>query len=88
MDIPSYIPMKVVDEDGNLTSEWSNLFNQLISQLQLNLGNEGYVLPELTTAQIAELTDIDKSKGAMVYDTDLNEFKVNISGVWKVVTVT
>ena len=88
MDIPSYIPMKVVDEQGMLTPEWANLFNQLISQLQLNLGNEGYVLPELTTAQIADLTNIDKSKGAMVYDSVLNEFKVNINGTWKVVTVT
>jgi len=71
-----------------LSPEWANLFNQLISQLQLNLGNEGYILPKLTTAQIADLTDANKSTGAMVYDSTLNEFKVNINGDWKVVTVT
>lgn len=88
MDIPSYIPMKVIDEEGNFTPEWANLMNQLISQLQLNLGGEGYVLPQLQTAQINELVDANKSTGAMVYDSNTNQFKVNISGAWKVVTVT
>jgi hypothetical protein len=84
MDIPSYIPMRVIDDNGYLTPEWSNLFNQLISQLQLNLGNEGFVLPQLTTTQISELTDTAKSKGALVYDSVTNQVKANLNGTWTV----
>ena len=84
MDIPSFIPMKVVDDKGYLTPEWMNLINQLISQLQLNLGNEGYVLPQLTTTQINDLTDTSKSKGALVYDSVTNQVKANLNGTWTV----
>ncbi len=84
MDIPSYIPMKVVDENGYFTPEWQNLINQLITQLQLNLGNEGYVLPQLSTTQISELTDVNKSKGALVYDNVTNQVKANLNGTWTV----
>jgi hypothetical protein len=87
MIIPSYVNAKFVDENGYLTPEWQSAMSQLITELQLNLNNEGYVLPELATTDIAKLTDVAKSKGAMVYDSTTNEFKVNINGVWRVVTV-
>lgn len=87
MKIPNFANDRFVQENGNMTTVWANIINQLITELQLNLSNEGYVLPQLTTTQISELTDADKSKGAMVYDSTTNEFKVNINGTWKVVTV-
>jgi len=58
MDIPSYIPMRVVDENGYFTPEWSNLFNQIITQLQINYGNEGLKPPNLTTTEINQLVTI------------------------------
>ena len=88
MNIPNFATEKLTDEKGNMTTVWGNILSQIIQQLQINLSNEGYVLPQLTTAEINDLTNAAKSTGAMVYDTTLNEFKVNINGTWKVVTVT
>lgn len=88
MQIPNLPVGKVVDENGEMTSDWINFMSQLITELQLNLNNEGYRLPSQTTANINDLLDVNKSTGAMVYDRDTNEFKVNIAGVWRVVTVT
>ena len=87
MKIPNFANDRFVDANGSMTTVWANIINQLITELQLNLSNEGYVLPQLTTTQINDLTDVNKSKGAMVYDETTNEFKVNINGTWKVVTV-
>lgn len=87
MKIPNFANDKFVNENGIMTTTWANIINQLITELQINLSNEGYVLPGLTTTQINDLTDVNKSKGAMVYDETTNEFKVNINGTWKVVQV-
>lgn len=87
MNLPNFINTKLVDENGYLTPEWSNILTQLITELQLNLSNEGYRLPQLKTAQITQLTAPDKSLGNMVYDLTTNEMKVNINGVWKIVQV-
>lgn len=88
MQIPNLPIGPVTNENGEMTSDWINFMSQLITELQLNLNNEGYRLPPQTTANINDLVDADKSTGAMVYDSDTNEFKVNIAGVWRVVTVT
>lgn len=86
MNIPSFVNTRIVDENGILTPEWANIFNQIITELQLNLSNEGYVLPQLATTDIAKLTGT-QSIGSMVYDSTTPAMKVNINGVWKTVTV-
>lgn len=88
MIIPNTVNGKLVDDDGNITPEWELFFSQLINVLQTNLSNEGYVLPMQSTTDIAKLSDVTKSKGALIYDLTLDKFKVNINGTWKVVTVT
>lgn len=87
MNVPNFVNGQFVDENGMLTPEWNNVLNQLLTQAQLNLGPEGYVVPQLTTVQIAQLTK-PQSIGAMVYDSTALALKVNINGVWKTVTVT
>ena len=86
MIIPNFANDKLTDKEGTMTAVWANIISQIIQQLQINLSNEGYVLPQLTTTQINGLTGV-QSIGAMVYDSTLDEFKVNINGTWKVVTV-
>lgn len=87
MNIPNMPNENVSDADGNISSEWVNFFSQLITELQLNLNNEGYKLPIQETNTINQLVDPSKSLGAMIYDSDTDEFKVNIAGVWRVVSV-
>jgi hypothetical protein len=88
MNIPTFTNSKVVDENGYFTPEWSNLMNTLISQVQLNLGNEGYVVPQQPATNIAELTDASKSTGAIVYNSTDNTMMGNIDGTWKTFTLT
>jgi len=99
MDIPSYIPMKIVDEKGFLTAEWANIFNQIISQLQINFGNEGLKPPGLTTDQINELVLIaaegaaqaEVSNSNIFFDTTTNNstsMKTIINGTLYTFTLT
>lgn len=88
MNIPNVPNMPITDSNGNMNAEWVNFMSQLITELQINLSGEGYKLPSQTTANINDLTDVSKSTGAMIYDRDTDEFKVNIAGSWKVVTVS
>jgi hypothetical protein len=86
MNIPNFLTDKIVDENGELTTPWSRTISQLFIELEHNLSNEGYVLPQQPTDNINQLTE-PQSVGAMIYDSTTNEFKVNIAGTWKVVQV-
>lgn len=94
MNIPNYVNAPIADKDGNLTTEWANLLQQLLTELQLNAGQEGLKASPLSTAQIADLILIANtppvadnnpvSNGSMVFDTTLNNadaYKVIINGV-------
>jgi hypothetical protein len=95
MNIPNYDYSPITERDGNLSPIWSLIIQQLLSVLQTNLSDTGYILPQLTTTQIAALQasfalapNPSLYYGDMVYDSTLNEVKVNIAGTFKVVTVT
>ena len=92
MDIPNYVNAPIADKDGNLTEEWSNVLQQLLSELRLNAGQEGLKASPLSTASIAELIAIAAmspenaavSNGSMLFDTTLNNVnspRIIINGV-------
>lgn len=98
--IPNYVQDNFIDEQDYLTPSWSNWFQQSITYFQNNLSQEGFVVPNLTTQQISDITandnlrkdasgaDAPRYRGALYYDTNTNQLKVNIAGTIKVVTVT
>jgi len=88
MIIPNFVDEKIVDKNGNLSDSWKQIFSQLITQLQKNLSNEGHVVPSQGTTNIATIfADPDKS-GALLYDKDTHQLKVNVNGSVKTITVT
>lgn len=87
MTITSVIHDKLVDENNFMSSAWFNMFTQWQLFLQNQLADSGYVLPQLTNAEIA-LLDLTKNIGAILYNTDTNTFMVNINGTLKTVTVS
>lgn len=94
MNIPNYENLQFVDKGGYLTDQWSLLLQQLISELQSNLSNEGYQVPQQPTATINTLqTQFNAAPepsayfGNLLYDSDTNELKVNINGTFRVVQV-
>lgn len=92
--IPTYVQEKIVDEEGNISAAWSYWFQQVITYLQNNFSQEGFVVPNLPTATINQITTNDNASaspkyvGGLYYDTTTNQLKVNINGTIKIVTVT
>lgn len=82
MNTPSLGDIKASNPDGSMHNELRVLLGQIITQLQQNLSNEGYKLPQLSTAQITQL-NTDKSKTALVYNHETDEAFVNINGTFK-----
>lgn len=72
------IPIYMQGQDDNLYQD------ELNQALQGALSDNGWGLPNQTTANIAEIAP-SKPKGVMWYDTDTNEFKVTINGVIHIV---
>ena len=89
MNIPNFLNTPPINpETGDWTPEWSNLMQQLFTQLQSNLGPEGFVISQQSTANIAALTDASKSTAAIIYDSTVPAFKGNVGGTWKTFTLT
>lgn len=45
MNIPNYVDMRVIGEDGHFTPEWKIIMEQLLITLNQNAGPEGLVAP-------------------------------------------
>jgi len=86
MITPNLPTGKWVDEKGHPTATVIGIFSQMFSEMQNNLSNEGYKVPQQSTATVSAL-NTTKSIGALLYDSDTNELKVNINGTFRVVQV-
>lgn len=82
MKIPNFIDTQVIDKDGRLTPTWKQILSQLFTELQLNLSDEGIIMPQQTTANISQL-NISKYIGGLVYNIDTDKAMANIAGTYK-----
>jgi hypothetical protein len=94
MNIPNYFTSRFVDDKGYMTPEYQNFFQQLITQMQLNLSNEGFQLPQQSTTNINHIlsgfnssTNPSAYYGDVLYDSTTDEAKINIAGTFKVIQV-
>ena len=87
MMIPSLPTGPIVNEEGYLAPDWLQWANQLTTLLQVNYSDEGLVLPQQTSSNIAKLTG-SQSVGAMLYNETAGSAMVNIAGTWKTITVS
>lgn len=89
MNVPNLPIDEFLDKDGKMSDIWRMFFFQLIQAMQQTVSNEGFQIPQLTSAEIAQLVDPDKTpNGTMVYDTDTDDFKGMKGGVFKTFTLT
>lgn len=88
MNIPNYLTDKLVDETGELTTPWARTLSQLFIELEQNLSDEGYKLPQQPTDNIDLLTAQPQTEGTMIWDSTTKQMKVNDGSGWKVVTLT
>jgi hypothetical protein len=90
MNIPNFENVQFVDRNGYLTEKWALIMQQLITALQTNLSNEGYIVPSQTAANITQIqTNVAASSnpaaynGDLLYDSTNNKLKVNLNGAFK-----
>lgn len=87
MNIPNFIEAQVVDEDGKFTDVWRNLMIQLLKQMQVNLSDEGLVIPSQSTAHITTI-QTGAPNGALLYDSSTDLAKVKIAGTFRTITTS
>ncbi len=68
---------RVIDDNGELVSEWKLFFDQLLLALQNTLTREGFVFPQQTDSNIALLTGV-QSLANILYDSTNNVFMGNV----------
>lgn len=84
MNVPNYPQSKIVNSDGSITDDWKLFFDQLITQSQSNLSNEGFVPPSQPTTNISQI-EPGAQNGTLLYDDTTHELKTNINGTFKVI---
>lgn len=87
MKIPTFMHTRIVDDNGIMTPMWKMLFIQLFDQMQLNLSDEGFVVPSLDHVDIVKLEkpfELGGSvDGTLIYDRTNNLLKVKQNGDFK-----
>jgi hypothetical protein len=85
MKVPTLVRQRFVNKEGYLTESAQLYLDELNTQMQNNLSNEGLVTPSLRTPQINTIADNSnpntKPDGTLWFDTVTNHLKVKIDGV-------
>ena len=68
---------QVVDQaTGKITDAWALFFQNMVTAMQFIFTPEGFAMPQVAEANIANLTDPAKSLGDIIYFYD------TVSGAW------
>lgn len=67
---------------------WHNFFDQLLTQLQQNVSQEGFNLPEQTTSNIALLQTGSPDSRTMIYNNTTHKYMVQENGTFKTITTS
>lgn len=77
MNIPN-IPLEdLLNKDAKLQPSWRVWFNQIINQLQTNVSDEGYQLPQQSENNISQL-NIQKGVGGLLFSAEQQLQKLNV----------
>lgn len=85
MNIPKFVQDKVIGADGRLTPSWHQLFSQLLNEMNTNVSNNGFVVPSRTNDDINAMA-VNVPNGTILYDSDTNELKAKVNGVFVVIS--
>lgn len=82
MKIPSVPTVKIIDSDGNLNSVWVSFFQNLVTQMILNLSDSGYVVPFVPNDFVLQLNNTDNI-GKILYNTTTSRMMINNAGTFE-----
>lgn len=88
MNIPTFINVQFTDKDGKLTPAMQYYNDQLNQALLNGVGQNGFTISQLSTADITVLaSDDDIPLGTTFFDTDAAKLKVKTAaGVVETIT--
>jgi len=87
MKIPLIGNVKLVDKDGYATDEMKAWISELQTSMGQSLSDEGLAVPSQSTDNINYINS--KTGFNMIwYDKDTSDYKVNVNGVVKKITVS
>jgi hypothetical protein len=86
MKIPEVPLDKIVNVDGTLNETWLSFFQNLITQLSINVNDEGYKFPELTEDEILQL-NTPSNANKIVYNITTNKMMLNNAGTFENILV-
>lgn len=69
MQVPFLSDTKAVDEDGHFVDEFFSLMTQLLQNMRQSIGNEGFLVPSQTLANMLIIQD-GALEGTMLFVTD------------------
>jgi hypothetical protein len=78
----------ICDKEGRLTDEWYKFFSNLVSQMQANLSDEGYIIPNQINDNILRLNSSGKSKQRFLYNSTISTMMVNNTGSYVAISTT
>lgn len=87
MYIPVFSTVRFVKPDGFLTPDMQSYMDVMNQSLQNGLSDNGWTLPLVTAAQLAEAAPKMRD-GTMWYQTDAHEVVIKINGALRKVTTT
>lgn len=76
MRISNVLDVPIIDNTGKLHPQWRSLFSQLITQVQTNLSDEAYIMPNPDNTRINEL-NVQTRVGGMLYNDGTKAAMVN-----------
>lgn len=92
MNIPNLPNKNVSLLDPNSPSQmhplWHNFFDQLLTQLQQNVSQEGFNLPEQSTSNIGLLQAGSPDSRTIIYNNDTHKYMVQENGTFKTITTS
>jgi hypothetical protein len=86
MRIPNVPQAQLSMPDGGINTIWASFFQNLITQMRLNLSDEGYVVPFKTDDEILQLNNTD-NVGKILYNTTTQRMMINNSGTFENIQV-
>lgn len=78
MIVPNYLNTAFTDSNGNLTPQWSLLLDQLLRQMQINLSNEGFVIPSQNATNMNTI-EPQAQNGTLLYDSTTGKLRIKLN---------
>lgn len=82
MIIPNVPIERLSKQNGVITDQWSAFLQNLITNLRINLSDDGYVVPFRTNDEILQLNTTD-NVGRILYNTTTERMMINNTGTFE-----